>query len=121
MHTKIISFDWKCLLDGNTNEVCLIFKETFLKFAKECIPNKEVIIRPDDKPWYDSEILMYSLKRDRQKSKALKSCSQVQWTNYYHLLNKVNNLKKHAKETFYNIVEFTLTDTFSGNKEDFWK
>lgn len=121
LRTKIISFDWKCLLDGTTNQACLIFKETFLKFAKECIPNKEVTIRPDDKPWYDSEIRLYSRKRDRQKSKALKSGSQVQWTNYKHLRNKVNNLKKHAKETFYNNLEFTLTDTFSGNKKDFWK
>ena len=99
------------------NETCLIFKETFLKFVKECIPNTEVIIRPDDKPWYDSEIPMYSRKRDRQKSKALKSGSQVQWTNYTHLRYKVNNLKKHAKETVYNNLKFTLTDTFGDNKK----
>ena len=68
-----------------------MFKETFLKFVKEYIPNKEVIIKTDDKPWYDSEIRMYSRKRDRQKSKVLKSSSQVQWTNYKHLRNRVNN------------------------------
>ena len=60
---------------------------------------------------------MYSRKRDRQKSEALKSSSQVQWTNYKHLRNKVNNLKKHAKEAFYNNLEFTLTENFSGKKK----
>ena len=64
LHTKITSFDWKCLLDGTTNEACLIFKEFFLKFVKECIPNEEVIIRPDDKPWYDSEIPVNVIDRN---------------------------------------------------------
>ena len=33
----------------------------------------------------------------------------------------MNNLKKHAKELFYNNLENNLTDTMSNNKQDFWK
>ena len=37
----------------------------FIEFAKLCIPNKTIVVRKDDKPWYDSEIRRNSRKRDR--------------------------------------------------------
>ena len=58
-----------------------------------CIPHKDVVIRPDDKPWYDSEIRKYSRKRDRQKLKAVKTSLQNDWKKYKMLRNIVNNLK----------------------------
>ena len=64
------------------------------KSIKECIPHKEVIVRPDDKPWYDRFIRSYSCKRDRTKSKASKSGKSEDWRAYQKLHNKVNNLKK---------------------------
>ena len=92
-----------------------------MEFVNQCIPHKDVTIRPNDKPWYDSEIRKYSRKRDRQKSKAVKSALQSDWTKYKTLRNKVNNLRKHAKETFYNNLEFSLCSNFNNNKKDFWK
>ena len=41
--------------------------------VKTCIPSKKVTVRPDDKPWYNSEIRRTSRKRDRLKSKAIKT------------------------------------------------
>ena len=35
--------------------------------------------------------------------------------------NKVNNLKRHAKERFYSNIETNLIDSSSNNKRDFWK
>ena len=66
---------------------------------KQCIPFKEVIIRKNDKPWYDSEIRKFSRQRDRQQSKALKLDNSVQWYKYKQLRNKVNNLKKMQRNT----------------------
>ena len=43
-----------------------------MSLIKECNPHKEVIVRPDDKPWYESVIRSYSRKRDRIKSKHVK-------------------------------------------------
>ena len=62
----------------------------------QCISSKEVIIRSNDKPWYDSEIRQYSRKRDRQKVIAVRSKGIGQ--NTKKMRNKVNNLKTHAKE-----------------------
>ena len=121
LEENIRSFDWGCLSDGTVNESCAFFTNKFMDFVNACIPHKDVVIRPDDKPWYDSEIRKYSRKRDRQKAKAVKTSLQNDWKKYKILRNKVNNLKKHAKGTLNNNLEFSLLSNFSNNKKDFWK
>ena len=36
-------------------------QKIFLEMIKECIPSKQITVRPDDKPWYDHEIRHFSL------------------------------------------------------------
>ena len=98
---KIVNFDWSCLNDDPLDEACKKFTDVFLNMVKLCIPSKSVVIRPYDKPWYDSEIRHYSSKRDRAKRKLAKSNSPILKENYRKLRNKVNNLKKQAKERFF--------------------
>ena len=43
----------------------------FIEFAKLCIPSKTIVVRENDKPWYDSEIRGNSRKRDRLKKKTM--------------------------------------------------
>ena len=45
----------------------MLFTNVFTDFAKFCIPNKTIVVREDDKPWYDFEIRRNSRKRDRPK------------------------------------------------------
>ena len=80
--------------------------------VKTCIPSKKVTVtvRPDDKPWYNSEIRRTSRKRDRLKSKAIKTGKISDWNSYKKLWNKVNNQKKQAKEIFFNNLELSITD-----------
>ena len=79
-----------------------------MDLVKSCIPNKEVTIRPGDKPWCGSEIRKFSKLRNRIKSKPIKSSNESDWTKYKHLRNKVHNLKKHAKEVFFIIISNCL-------------
>ena len=99
---NISNYDWNCLTEGTLNDACNKFNDVFLSFVRSSIPSKNVLIRPDDKPWYDSEIRKVSRKRDRLKRKFNKTGNQNFLTRYKFLRNKVNNLKKHAKERFYN-------------------
>ena len=103
------------------NDVAKRFENAFLSLVNKCIPSKEVTIHTDDKPWYDFEIEKHSRLRDRLRRKALKSHNPTHWRTYKSARNKVNNLKKHAKELFYSNLENNLTDTMSNNKQDFWK
>ena len=78
-------------------------------------------MREDDKPWYDSEIRRNSRKRDRIKKTALKSGNPNDWNKYKYYRNKVNNLKKHAKESFYNNLDIIVSDFQNNDKRKFWK
>ena len=92
-----------------------------MEFFNSAIPYKDGTVRPSDKPWYETEIRKYSRKRDRLKSKAIKSSSLSDWNKYKTIRNKVNNLKTHAKETFYNNLELSLLTSYSNNKKEFGK
>ena len=72
----------------------------FIEFAKLCIPNKTIVVREDDKPWYDSEIRRNSRKRDRLKKTALKTGNTNDWKKYKIFRNKVNNQKKTCEGIF---------------------
>ena len=58
----------------------------------------EVTIRPNDRPWFDSETRKHTRHRDRQKHVATKYCRLTDWIKYKQLRNKVNYLKKAAKQ-----------------------
>ena len=121
LETKINIFDWSPLQFLPLDEAVLFFNHSFLSLVNECIPSKEVTVRSDDKPWNDTEIRKYSRKRDRLKYIAIKSKRLADWRNLKKVRNKVNNLKKHAKERFYNNLELNLTESFINNKRDFWR
>ena len=117
---KISNFDWTCLNEGTVDEACRKFTDVFFKMVKLCIPSKTVVVRPSDKPWYDSEIRHFSSKRDRVKTKLVKIGSLILREKYRKLLNKVYNLKKQAKEKFFNNLESSISDFYSNDKRQFW-
>ena len=65
-----------------------------MELVHECVPNKVVLIRPNDKPWFDSTIHSYTRKRDRLKRKAVRTPRTEDWRKYKNMRNKVNDLKK---------------------------
>ena len=48
----------------------------------ECIPSKNVVIRPDDKPWYDSELRRLTNYRNRQRKIAMRLKTDISWNKY---------------------------------------
>ena len=121
LNTTIRNFDWSCLLHGSVHEASYLFNDIFLEMVKTCILSKKVTVRPDDKPWYNSEIRRTSRKRDRLKSKAIKTGKISDWNSYKKLRNKVNNQKKQAKEIFFNNLELSITDFHKNDKRKFWQ
>ncbi len=43
------------------------------------------------------------------------------WKKYKTMRNKVNNMKKYAREAFYNGIEFSISDSYDNIKKYFWK
>ena len=110
LNTTIRNFDWSYLAHGSVHEASYLFIDIFLEMVKTCIPSKKVTVRPDDKPWDNSELRRTSRKRDRLKSKEIKMGKMSDWNSYKRLRNKVNNQKKQAKEIFFNNLELSITD-----------
>lgn len=91
--------NWSFIHDLCVDQACEKFTETLLKIMSECIPSKEIIIRPNDKPWFDSEIRRFTKHRDRQSAIALRIKKSNDWLKYKNLRNKINNLK-NCQTTF---------------------
>ena len=121
LNNLILTTDWSFLYNDTVDIAAKRFTSKFLELAKECIPTSLVTIRPNDKAWYNSDIRKISRHRDRQKSKALQSGKSSDWLKYRLLRNKVNNMKKHAKETFYNTLEHNIKEFGTNNPRLYWK
>ena len=80
--------------------LCNQFTKTFLELARKCIPTKTVTVRYNDKPWFTSEIPKEIRIRNRLRKVMLKNHRNSDSCKYKKQRNRVNNLKKIAKENF---------------------
>ncbi|MCG8095193.1 MAG: hypothetical protein JAZ17_16505 [Candidatus Thiodiazotropha endolucinida] len=117
----ISNYDWSVLAEGSVNDACVKFTDVFLEFVRLCIPSKVVTVRPNDKPWFDSDIRHFIRIRNKLRKKSIKSGNTDHWLKFKQMRNKVNNLKKHAKEKFYNNLEISLSDFQNNDKKKFWQ
>ena len=81
------------------------------------MPNKTIVVREDDKPWYDYEIRTISRKRDRLKETALKTGNPNDWKKYKMFRNTVNNQKNMRR----NLLDIIVSDFQNSDKESFGK
>ena len=122
LNDRISNTDWSFINNNDCiNYICETFTYLITKYMDECIPSKDVIIRPNDKPWYNSEIRTHSRQRDKQRTKAIRTQRTEDWTKYRHTRNKVNNLKKYAKEQYFCNMEHLIIDSNNNNPKLYWK
>jgi hypothetical protein len=99
----------------------LKFADAFLTIAKECIPTREVTIRTDDKMWFDSNLHRKSRRRDRLQKAFLRTKTVSAEKQYTKQRNRVNNLKKQAKELFYANINENLDEVETTDSKMYWK
>ncbi len=121
LNDLIASTDWSFIQRDPINTICAQFHAKFLEVLHTCIPSNLVTVRPNDKPWYNSNIRRTSRQRDRQKKIATHLNRPSDWKIYKQLRNKVNNMKKYAKQTFFNNLEFHVSELRSSNAREYWK
>ena len=73
-------------------------RSIFLKIASICIPTREVIIRNDDKVWFDSTLRREIRIRYCFRKTFLKVKSVLTEMKYKQQRNKVNNKKKTSQK-----------------------
>jgi hypothetical protein len=92
-----------------------------MTYVRECMPEKFMIIRPQDKPWFDSGLRKAVKLRNRLRNKSLKSKNPFDVEKFRKARNKVNNMKKHAMLNYYNNLETQLSDDCINNSKLYWK
>ena len=95
LNLLITNTDWNELILGasDIDRAAENFSNTFLTLIKECIPEKSVVIRPKDKPWFDSALRKEIRIRNRLRKIALKSNKAEDIKKYKKSRNKINNMK----------------------------
>ena len=73
LNNLIANYDWSFINEEDLDLACEEFTIKIMNFVRQCVPSQTVLIRPNDKPWYDSVIRSHSRKRDRLKRTATKS------------------------------------------------
>lgn len=85
----IEAFNWGTIINSrnsmNTN--CNNFTEKYMGIVQECVPRKEVTVRPNDKLWFNSDLRREIRKRDRLHKNAVRTKKD----------SDVNKLKKTKK------------------------
>jgi hypothetical protein len=63
---KIRNFD-------DVDDMCNEFTKTFLEIDRNCVPTKEIIVRKNDKPWFNNTLKKEIRIRDRIRKKSFKT------------------------------------------------
>ena len=113
--------NWDFIEFLTVDESCKRFSEILLNHMSECISSKNVVIRPDDKPWYDFQLRRFTNYRNGQRKSAMRLKTDISWNKYQKIRNKVNNLKKFAKKRFYEQIESNIENDRSNKNMNYWR
>jgi hypothetical protein len=76
-----------------------------------------VTVRNNDKPWFTSELRTEIRRRDRFLKIVLKSKRESSILRYKQQRNKVNSIKRNAKENFEKNLDTIILENASNSKE----
>jgi hypothetical protein len=94
------------------------FTKLVLDIARQSIPTKTITVR--DKPWFNNEIRKEIRLRDRLRKNVFKFGRESDTLKYQKQRNKVNNMKKKAKQNFESNLDNILLNN-STNPKTYWK
>ena len=88
--------NWElCFLNNNVDEACSKWTETFINIARVFIPNKSILIRPRDSPWFTCELRKMRRKIIRLYHNAKTKMNAYHWNKYKVFRNEYQcNLDK---------------------------
>ena len=97
-----------------------IVQAAIFEAAEKSIPNKTVIIHPNDHPWITCHIKSLIRKRKRLYKKYKKTNNFHHWVKFKATRNKVVNLVRLSKKKYFDKLETTL-NTAKPSSKLFWK
>ena len=120
--SDLASHDWDhCFESDIIEDVVDSWSTDFLEIAKNCIPNRRVKIRPNDKPYYNSYLRKLKRKQDRIHNKAKKYNSESHWRNFREARNKYNHELEDAKRKYESNQASKLQEENLSSPKTWWK
>ena len=117
---KVYDFDWKSIRDNDVNLYARTFTDNLLNIAEECIPTKNVTIRPCDLPWLNNNIRKLMRQRNRLYKRYKKQKTSALFDEFKQLRNKVtSNLRKAKQEYIRSLANKLKTSNLS--LQDYWR
>ena len=96
------------------------FTDNLLNIAEECIPTKNVTIRPCDLPWLNNNIRKLMRQRNRLYKRYKKQKTSALFDEFKQLRNKVtSNLRKAKQEYIRSLANKLKTSNLS--LQDYWR
>ena len=119
LRQKAADFDWASLRSDDINIYANNITEKIFSLSKECIPNKQVRIRPSEPVWMTSIIRNLIRKRKQAFRKAKLTDTPANWEKFRKLRNKVISLIRESKKNRNEQLTNTLRNQRLTSK-DWW-
>ena len=114
--------DWEnCFLNNEPSVAASRWTEDFMAIAKEKIPNKVVIIRPRDKPFFNTELRKIRREKTRKHNIAKRSNTPDSWNDFRQIRNKYNDAIKDQKQKCEEKQLQALKDPDGLSPKKWWK
>ena len=100
------------------DDICKAWTEKFLSIAKLFIPNREILVRPNDSPWYCSKLRQMKRKMMRlfRRFKSIKS--EASWESYREARKEYQRALDKAEDDYRKSLTDSLAD--SKNTKGWW-
>ena len=111
--------DFNSIFDNDDiDSVCKSWSEMLLDVANRTIPNKSVLVRPNDSPWYTSNLRLLKRKMLRLFHKFKSKNTLNSWEKYKTARNEYQHSLDVAEETYKNSLANSLTE--ERNSKRWW-
>lgn len=119
LRTKAANTDWDALSDRDINIYVKNITDHINLLTTECVPNKNVRIRPSDPPWITTAIKKQIRKRKRAYKKAKRINTTRLWNKFKKLRNNVVSAIRQSKQDYINQLSNKLQSVTLSSK-DWW-
>ena len=119
--SELLEHDWDpCFFNWDPDSACTKWTENFLNLTKRCIPNKIVTIRPNDVPWYNSQLRKLKRIRYRSHSIAKMHNTSRSWEIFRQHRNQYLNSLHAAEEDYHNNMALELKKDNQTSPKTWW-
>ena len=102
------------------DEVVVRWSDSIIALAKGTIPNREVMIRPLDKPWFDSSLRKLLRKKKRLHTVAKKFNTTDKWVKFKNCRNLYNKECQRQKKMYEANKLEKLIESSGTNPKKWW-